>query len=296
MAGNSLVYRSMRSMCATPDFGDQLFDMLTPVDLSALLSAFDMVISNTQSKKYMQLWRQFFTDNRWMLQMISLGFEVSFVGNDIVTIMNWTRNPTLMDGKRRQLYLDLRLVSPVASRAYALTSNENLDHVIKEQKHMERFMEHNAFTETLESGIYARYSSLSASKELPDHWTVHSAWLDLTITSSIKHGVYKDELRHMQAKTNHNMSTALWYGEKSMQKWYVPDRATRGRLCIDTGVMLRIENASSMRMPINIRLGRFWCISRVLNRNSATGAYLFQQERLFDCTEMFRARDECLIV
>jgi len=60
------------------------------------------------------------------LSIRSQGFEVSFVGNDLITIINWVRNPSLMNLGRRKLYLDLTIVSCVALRKYALPSLKTL--------------------------------------------------------------------------------------------------------------------------------------------------------------------------
>ncbi|KAF2626150.1 hypothetical protein BU25DRAFT_411981, partial [Macroventuria anomochaeta] len=50
MNRSTFVYQSMRMLCATPDFGAQLFELLTPLDLSALLYAFNISITKMQSR------------------------------------------------------------------------------------------------------------------------------------------------------------------------------------------------------------------------------------------------------
>ena len=52
-----LAYNFIHMLCATPELKDQLSEMLTSVDLSAMMYVFDMNITNTQSRKCMQLWR-----------------------------------------------------------------------------------------------------------------------------------------------------------------------------------------------------------------------------------------------
>ncbi|KAF2624250.1 hypothetical protein BU25DRAFT_413806 [Macroventuria anomochaeta] len=47
MIRDTFVYQSIRMLCATPDFGAEL---LTPLDLSALLYAFDISITKKQSR------------------------------------------------------------------------------------------------------------------------------------------------------------------------------------------------------------------------------------------------------
>lgn len=123
MTKDSFVYHSMRMLCSTVDFGAQLFESLTPIDLSAFLHAFGVTLTRTQSRKYMQFWRQIFTDQSWMLWMLSHGVEVSFVGNDLATMMERVRHPGSSNNGKRKLYLDLGLVSPIASRKYPLLSD-----------------------------------------------------------------------------------------------------------------------------------------------------------------------------
>lgn len=285
MKKNNFVYQSMRMLCATPEFGDQMFDFLTPVDLSALLYAFDISITKKQSQKYMQLWRQIFTDRSWLLGILSHGFEVSLVGNDLITMMNWVQNPNLMNLERRKLYLDLNLVSYVASRKYTLSSFENFDFVVCEKnKHFREFAKNNNFDQVLQSGIYAKYCELIMGHDLPDDRIMPFAWLDLTITSAVKHE--EDcESCHTGIRADHNMSAALWYGEKTMQKRGVPN--TTGNPATDRSVLFKMD-ALAMNMPMNIGMSEFWCVTRVVSKVLSTGAYLFQQQRLFDCTEMFR--------
>jgi hypothetical protein len=119
MERQSFVYESLRMLCATPEFGDQLFSMLTPLDICAILHVFDVHITQKQIRTYMQVWRQFFIHKDWATQLISHGFEVSLVGNDLITLIAWMNNPSLMNiGRTPSLYLDLRIVSPVASRRF----------------------------------------------------------------------------------------------------------------------------------------------------------------------------------
>ncbi|KAF1365991.1 hypothetical protein EJ07DRAFT_150459 [Lizonia empirigonia] len=202
MNNSNFVYQSIRMLCATPEFGDQLFNSLTPVDLSALLY--------------------------------------------------------------------------VASRKHTLSSFENFDFgVCEKTKHFREFAKNDNFDQVLQSDIYARYCELIMGRDLPDDRTMPSAWLDLTITSAVKHE--KDcESCHIGIRADHNLSTALWYGEKTMQKW--SDSNTAGS---PASVLLKMD-ASAMNMPMNIGMSKFWCVTRVVSRVPSTGAYLFRQQRSFD--------------
>ncbi|KAF2633024.1 hypothetical protein BU25DRAFT_406292 [Macroventuria anomochaeta] len=271
MTRSAFVYQSMRMLCATPDFGAQLFELLTPLDLSALLYAFNIPTTKKQSRRYMQFWRQIFTDKGWMLWILSHGFKVSFVGNDLITMMNWVRNPGLMNAGRRKLYLDLNLVSCVASWKYALLSDKNFEYVVKEKnKHFNEFARNDNFNQALQSGIDARYSELIMGKDLSEDRTMPFAWLDLTVISTIKHEEF-NESYYEWTNVDSSMSVGLWYGEKSMQKWRFP-RRSGSSADMDAGVVLKMDNASSMNMPMNISLPKFWCITKVVSKNSFTGA------------------------
>lgn len=284
MAERDFVYLSMHMLCTLPDFGDQLFDLLTPVDLSAFLYAFNITITKTQSRKYMQFWRQLFTDKSWLQWILSHGYEVSVVGNDLITMMNWVRNPSLMNLGRRKLHLDLNLISYVASRRYALPSLENFDYVVSEKiKHFREFAKNDNFNTVLRPDIFARYSELIMGRNLSDDRTMPSAWLDLTVTSTVKH----EKLcgcRRMCMRTGHSTSTGLWYGNNTMRKWCFP--RTAGGQARDMGVLLDMEDTSAMNMLMNITVPKSWCITWVESRSSFTSAYIFRQQRLFDCTEL----------
>ena len=151
MKKSILAYHTLHMLCATPDFGNQLFELLTPLDLSAFLHAFDISLTRRQHQRYMQFWRQIFTDKSWMLWILSHGFEVSFAGNDLLTMMDWERNPRLMNAGRRKLYLDMQLVSYVASRKYLLLSEENLEVATSEKKkHFKEFARTDSFNRVLQ--------------------------------------------------------------------------------------------------------------------------------------------------
>ncbi|KAF1363089.1 hypothetical protein EJ07DRAFT_152606 [Lizonia empirigonia] len=284
MKGKGFVYRSMRMLCATPEFGDQLFDLLTPVDLSASLYAFNISLTKKQSQRYMQFWRQLFTDKSWLLGIQSHGFEVSIVGNDLITMMNWVRNPSLMNSGRRKLYLDLHLVSCVASRKYRLPSLETFDFVVGEKiKHFREFAKNDNFSMALRPGIYAAYSELIMGRDLPDNRTMPLAWLDLTIISTVKHEKLCKR-RCVGMRMNSSTSTGLWYGDKTMRRYCNPCIA--GGRAIDMGVLLEMEHISAISMPMDIIAPRSWCVTWVESKTSYTGAYIFRQQRLFDCAEL----------
>ncbi|KZM26466.1 hypothetical protein ST47_g2209 [Ascochyta rabiei] len=295
MTINLFVYQSMRLLCAASEFGTQLFELLTPVDLSAFLFAFNITTTKKESRRYLQFWRQIFTDKAWMLWMLSQGYDVSFVGNDLITMIDWVRNPGSMNAGRRKLYLDLHLVSCVASRKYALLSDENLDFIVCEKnKCVRKFArKNNNFDQALQSGVHAKYAELTMGCNLSNNRTA-PFWLDLTIVSAVKHENSCKESYYKGIRADPTMSAALWYGEKTMQEWHFSNMA--GSSAMDTGVLLKIENASVFSMPMNISISKFWYITKVVMKTPTTGAYLFQQQRLFDCTEMIRKREQYLVV
>lgn len=274
----------MRMLCATPEFGDQLFNLLTPVDLSASLHAFNISITKKQSQRYMQFWRQLFTDKSWLLWIQSHGFEVSVVGNDLITMMNWVRDPSLMNSGRRKLYLDLHLVSCVASRKYTLPSLETFDSVVGEKiKHFREFAKNDNFSMILRPGICAAYSELVMGRDLSDSRTMPSAWLDLTVVSTVKHEKLC-ERRRIGMRTTSSTSIGLWYGDKTMRRYCSPCIA--GGRAIDMGVLLEMEDILAMNMPMDIIVPRSWRVTWVEGKTSSMGAYFFRQQRLFDCTEL----------
>lgn len=282
MTKSTSVYHSMRMLCTTPDFGDQLFGLLTPLDLSAFLYAFNTSITRKQSRIYMQFWRQIFTDKSWLLWILSHGFEVSFVGNDLITMVNWVRNPGLMNRGRRKLYLDLNLVSCVASRRYRLSSLENFDFVIREKnKHFREFARNDNFNKVLPPGVYAKYAELIMGRELCDDQTMPYVWLDLTITSAVKYKAVC-EFYEMGRRADYSISTGLWYGDQTMQKWQPPNT---GSSAIDMGVLLKVDHAFLTNMPMD-SVSKFCCINKVVGKIPSTGAYLFQQQNSFDCTKI----------
>jgi hypothetical protein len=237
----------------------------------------------------MQFWRQLFTDKSWLCETRSRGFEVSVVGNDLITMMNWVRNPSLMNCGRRKLYLDLNLVSCVASLKYALPSLENFDFIVREKiKHFRGFAKNDNLNATLQPGIYTTYSGLIMGRNLSDDRTMPSAWLDLTVTSTVKH----EKLCGCQRicmRTDRSTSTGLWYGNKTMREWCFS--RTAGVRTRDMGVLLDMEDNSAMNLLMNITVPKSWCITWVESKSSYTSAYLFQQERLFDCTDLLNEID-----
>jgi hypothetical protein len=129
-----------------------------------------------------------FADKSWLCETRSRGFKVSVVGNDLITIMNWVQDPSLINCGRRKLYLDLNLVSCVPSLKYALPSLKNFNFVVREKiKHFKGFAKNDNLNAVLQPGIYTTYSGLVMGRDLSDDCTMPSAWLDLTVTSTVKH-------------------------------------------------------------------------------------------------------------
>lgn len=293
MTKGSFVYHSMRILCSTVDFGAQLFDSLTPIDLSAFLHAFGVTLTKTQSRRYMQFWRQIFTTKSWMLWMVSRGIEVSFVGNDLSTMMDWVRHPGSMNKGRRKLYLDLSLVSPIASRKYPLLSDENYEVMVDEKnRNFEDFAGRNSFIQALQYGITATYSGLVMGHDYPDDRAMPCTWLDLTITSAVKHGKAFPSC-YAGIRVDHSMSVGLWYGRRTMQRWCL--LGARCDMATDTGMVLKMDGAPAMNMPMHIDLSDFGYITRVVKKDSNTGAYLFEQKRVLECTEVRMMRDKTLV-
>lgn len=126
------IFTTLHMLTETHDFGCQLFDLLTPMGLSAFLDALEIKITAAQSKRYMSLWRQFFTERSWISSMASRGLELYLVGNDLATLMNWIRHPKLLNNSRRKLYPDLRLTARTSLHAQSQLSIDNCDCVIRE--------------------------------------------------------------------------------------------------------------------------------------------------------------------
>jgi hypothetical protein len=176
----------------------------------------------------------------------------------------------------------LNLVSCVASLKYALPSLENFDFVVREKiKHFREFAKNDNVNVVLQPGIYATYSELIMGRNPSDDRTMPSAWLDLTVTSTVKH----EKLcgcRRICMRTDRSTSIGLWYGNNTMRKWCFP-RTAVGQ-ARDMGVLLDIEDNSAMNMLMNITVPKSWCITWVESKSPFTSAYIFQQQRLFDCT------------
>lgn len=292
------IFTNLQMLIGTHDFGSQLFDLLTPMDLSAFLDALQIKITDAQSKRYMSLWRQFFTDRSWMSSMASRGLELYLVGNDLATLRNWIRNPALLNNSRRKLFLDLRLTARTSLHAGGHFSIDNCDRVIRETYELldEFIVKSDYLTDSLEYGIVADYSGFLIGKGLIKNDAVTEPWLELTITSATKCTYRTAQTQTTDAECPPNTLVGLWYGKRSMQRWCVSSGPTEMKHCVETGVILRIDNDGSLQTPLNESLHGQWDVTRVLDRRASTGAHLYQDQQSFDCTDMFKARDKQLDV
>ncbi|KAF2633808.1 hypothetical protein BU25DRAFT_405663 [Macroventuria anomochaeta] len=145
--------------------------------------------------------------------------------------------------------------STCPSRRYALSGLENFDFVVSEKvKHFKEFAKNDNFNQVLQPGIYARYSELVMGHNLSDDCTMPSAWLDLTITSVVKHEKTCKSY-YVEGRADHSMSTGLWYGDKTIQRSRFPE--TRGILAMATGATLEMDNASALNIPMGITVPKF---------------------------------------
>jgi hypothetical protein len=138
-----------------------------------------------------------------------------------------------------------------------------------------------------------RYSGPVMGHDLSGGRTMPYYWLDLTVTSAVKHEKGSQSY-YTGISIDHSMSTGLWYGRETMQKWCLPGAG--GDLVTDTGVLLKMDGALAMKMPMHNSLSNSWYVTRVVKKDSTTGAYLFEQKRVLDCTEMLRTRKKSLIL
>jgi hypothetical protein len=99
---------SMQRLCKYSEFGPTLFDMLTPMDLRAFQYAFGITLTRRQTEKYMQLWRQFFSNKDWIYYMLELGLKATLVGADLIMLINLIRNPYYLKA-RRVMHINLAL-------------------------------------------------------------------------------------------------------------------------------------------------------------------------------------------
>jgi hypothetical protein len=287
MERQSFVYESLRMLCATPEFGDQLFSMLTPLDICAILHVFDVHITQKQIRTYMQVWRQFFIHKDWATQLISHGFEVSLVGNDLITLIAWMNNPSLMNiGRTPSLYLDLRIVSPVASRRLPLSAFENIEYLLQEkQGYLTNSANITGLTHSLEYGILATYSEIVLGKHLDDDCTV-SPWLNLTVSSAIKHKAIDPESPYSPIRIRPDSSVTLGYGQKTMQRWPVPlEYRQEGSVEVEMGVMIDLKSASCLSVPLLYSSPRFLRVLVVADRCRGSGAYMLREERSYNYIE-----------
>ena len=128
----------------------------------------------------------------------------------MITMMNWVRNPKLMNAGRRKPYLDPNLVSNVSSRQYRLLSDENFDYVVREKnKHFREFAKNDYFTQSLQSGIDAKYSGLIMGKDISGDRTMSSLWLNITVTSTVKHEEFSGGSYYKRIRADPSMSTTL---------------------------------------------------------------------------------------
>lgn len=288
MDRQSFVFKSLRMLCATPEFGDQLFSMLTPLDICAVLYVFDVHITQKQIRTYMEVWKQFFIHKDWAMQLISNGFEVSLVGNDLMTLIAWMRNPSLMDIRRRSsLYLDLRIVSPVASRKLPLWAFENIEHLRQEkQGYLTNSANITGLTHSLERGILATYSGIVLSKHSDDE-CMPSPWLNLTVSSAIKHKAMDPESSpYNPVRIRSDLSITLEYGQKTMQRWAVPLEHRQGdSVEVEMGVVIDFRSASCLNVPLMYSSPIFWRVLVVADRCRGSGACMLREERSYNYAE-----------
>lgn len=289
---SAFVYGSMRMMCQTRDFGDQLFDMLTPLDLSCFLVAFRLKLSKIQSARYMPLWRQFFTSKSWMPSITSQGFELYLVGNDLATLISWIKLPELVNSTRRRLHMDLRLSSCSVLRTRDLLScadyspavnaiYERLDEFIVQSDHL---------TDALDAGIVVNYSGFLISDGRIAGSSSPEPWVDLTITSTMKVRKHHVDTRLEQEALEPDISIGLWYGRETLQSCDFSSDFSWMPCTAETGIALKIDDTNSMALDGPLR--RSWDITRLVSRRSSTGGHLYEEIRGFDCTAMLEARDK----
>lgn len=234
----------------------------------------------------MQIWRQFFIRKDWTTQLISHGFEVSLVGNDLITLIAWMNNPSLMNiGRRTSLYLDLRIVNPVASRRSPLWSFENIEYLLQEkQGYITNAANITGLMHSLETGILATYSEIALDKHLDDECTV-SPWLNLTVSSAIKHKAIGPESPYSPIRIRPDSSVTLGYGQKTMQRWPVPlEHRQEGSVEVEMGVMIDLTSAC-LSVPFLYSSPRFWRVLVVADRCRGSGAYMLHEERSYNCIE-----------
>lgn len=123
--------------------------------------------------------------------------------------------------------------------------------VHEKNRHFKGLAENDPFIRALQKGVVAIYSGLVMGHDLPDDRAMLYAWLDLTVRSGLKH---EKGLQSCYAgiRADHSMSTGLWYGRETMQKWRLP--GARGGLVVDTGVVLKMDGALAMNIPMHIDL------------------------------------------
>jgi hypothetical protein len=83
----------MKTLMYMSEFGSMLYDKLAPTDISSFMHAFYLSLMPSQKIKYMQVWREFFVDKSWIEKMYMLGYEIEFVGIDLVMLVGQIMNP-----------------------------------------------------------------------------------------------------------------------------------------------------------------------------------------------------------
>lgn len=289
MKHHSFVSTTLRMLCSTPDFGDQLLSMITPLDTCVLLYVFDLRITDTQYRRYMGIWRQFFLDKGWALEMLSHGLEISLVGNDLITLSSWMKKPSLMDARRRpRLHLDLRIVQPAASRRFPLWAYDNLDCLYQEKwEYLEHSVEFVSFAQTLEHGIIATHPDLILGEDLEDKRTTSLTWLSLTVSKAIKHKAFDPVSPYFSIRTRPNCSITLGYGRKTMQKLRVPQNYRQDSTEVELGLMIDLKTAASLDNPFPSRSPASWKVLVLEDRCKGSGAYILREERFCNYVDVF---------